>query len=523
MSKLRAVKPKVSEVPALVLERAECDMTLDEQLAKARAKIDDSLAAGAIGAASVGQNEMLFALTVMHQLGSFGRHLIFTPQLATCAPFEMPEGFALNVSPNAPVLSMPFSEQAMFNGLLAVPLPASKQLTLQYFGDSKNRVLERLAAELSDSADLGEGDASNFVGFFTSSERGAGTQFWCVTQCHSTELARETHQLIRRAEPESMDRVDDWARRSVDAANRYRQRAHMIENYEVSIDIDGTSATSSSSSSTALATLDDSADAGRTKNASAKDAQKVDYTTWETLFIKTQRMHEIRRLQREHRLATVRKALQLIGLQQPASAESFTLEAPQLIESTFNCVDQVNRKEAFSDLVYLSRMSSVHAIGRNGTIFCDAPSVGVSVLRGPWQIDRVVQRNSKHPLNPFIGVPIGTGWLKTPALWVAGGGGSASVADESLLVNSTHCWSQRTMPNMLFDVRNAHSRVKERKTWTSWLEHCGYPSGTTSTSELPLTPICVRWARPPALPSSYLAAAATTSTATAAASSTENE
>ena len=76
MSKLRAVKPKVSEVPTLVLERAECDMTLDEQLAKARAKIDTSLVVSGSTTGSggeVGQNEMLFALTVMHQLGSFGR------------------------------------------------------------------------------------------------------------------------------------------------------------------------------------------------------------------------------------------------------------------------------------------------------------------------------------------------------------------------------------------------------------------------------------------------------------------
>jgi len=491
------VKAKVANVPELLRERAECDMPLDEQLSKARAKIDTSLlvaAAGGGGGGEVGQNEMLFALTIMHQLGSFGRRLVFTPQLAACAQYETPEGFALNVSPNAPVLSMPFSDDAMFNGLLAIPLPASKQLTLQYFGDSKNRVLERLCTELSDTNDIGDGDASNFVGFFVSSERGgAGTQFWCVAQCHSTALASETAQLIRRAEPESMDRVDECARRFVDAANRYRERAHMIQNYEVSIDInvESSSTSTSTSSTSSTSTLEDSSSSG------SKKQQKgiIDYTTWETLFLKTPRMHEIRRLQREHRLATVRKALALLGLTTPETL-AVTLESPQLIESTFNCVDQVNRKEPFSDLVYLSRMSSVHAVGRNGVIFCDAPSVGVSLLRGPWQIDTVVQRNTKNPLNPFIGVPVGAGWLKTPALWVPP---AAKTPDDALLVNNTHCWTQRTAPNMLFDVRNTHSRIKEQKTWTRWLEQCGH---VAANGELPLTPICVHWAKPPALASS---------------------
>ena len=81
MSQLRALKPKVASVPKLVLDKAECDLSLAEQLEKARSKIDDSLV-------PIGQNEMLFAMTTMHQLGSFGRRLTFTPQLALCGQLD---------------------------------------------------------------------------------------------------------------------------------------------------------------------------------------------------------------------------------------------------------------------------------------------------------------------------------------------------------------------------------------------------------------------------------------------------
>jgi len=474
MSKLKVLRPKVQQVPELVLEKAECDLPLEAQMHKAARKVDESLV-------QLTQNETLFALTVLHQLGSFARRITFTPQMAQCAQFEKPECFALNVSPNAPVTPLPFSEQAMFNGLIAVPLPASTKLTLQYFGDSRNRVLERLHSELDNTRDLGCGDPSNFVGFYSSSEPGVGTQFWCVAQCHSTELSLETSRLIAAAEPESLDDVDDCARRFVDLANKHAEHMHTLENYHVAIDIDAP-------------------DKNALAKASAAAKKPLGYTSWSTLFLKTARLHEIRRQQREHRLATVRKALAAIGVQLQAP---LTLESPSLIESTFNCVDQVNRKEEFGDLVYLSRMSSINAVSRDGVLFCDAPNVGVSVLRGPWATERVAEQNKQNPLAPFIGVPIGTGWLRTPTLIELAQDSAAPVTTasvESMSVSNTHFWQPSAQINLLFDVRNCHSRSKETK-WKPWLEKCGYSGG--AARELPLTPICVRWAQPPVASTPY--------------------
>jgi hypothetical protein len=459
MSNLKAVKQKVpGEVPPLVLERAECDMTLDEQLAKARSKIDYSLTS------TITQNEMFCFVTWMHKYGSFGRRLVTALNQPACTEFEVPECFALNVSPNSPVFSDPFPPDTMFNGLMAIPLPPTKHITLPFFGDS--HILDRLCNELDSSGDLGEGDPSNFVGFFSSSERGTGMQFWCVVQCHSTALSRETMKLIRDAEPTSMDAVDECARRFIEAANEFKSRAHLVKNYEVSVNLEKSSSSSSGSGKSSV----------------------PNYVTWNQLFLKTPRMHEIRRQQREHRLATMKKALRIVGLDPGAS---LNLESPQLIESTFNCIDQVDRHEPLSDMVFLSRMSSIHAIGKAGTLFCEPPSVGVTLLRGPPEIERVMHRNAEQPLQAFIGVPVGTGVNKTPMLFREAS--SPTLDDnDSLMPNSVHCWKDTSRPNVLFDVRNLRTRARD-SAWSMWLESCGI---SARAGETPLTPICVRWANP---------------------------
>jgi hypothetical protein len=449
--KVLGKKSGVVDVQPFVPEKAECDLPLEERIRRAQSKIKE--------AAALDANSILCYMNMAYQLGSFARQLrvaAFAPQPASD---EMPSGFALHVSPNAPVLMTSFLDLTLFNGLMAVPLPSStRQLSLNLFADRQRNFLGRLCRELSDEHDLGLGEPSNFVGFFYDAVE---SQFYCVAQCHSTALALEATRIVMDAEPLSLADADDCARRSVEAANQARQRMHTVANYEVSIDINNITRSSSSTS------------ASTTKKGTG-------YTTWDALFTKNPRMIEIRRAMREHRLNVIRKACKIIGLDLTCS-----LEAPEIIDTTFNVVDQVDLKEASSDRVLLNGMASIHQISRAGSLYVELPKVWL--LRGPWETERVARQNAEHPLTPFIGVPVTSGRRKTLALLESEQVNDDWKRNETLLPDEVHSWPDGEA-NLLFDINNNRKRSLDAK----FIEQCGHKPG----KELPLTPVCVRWARP---------------------------
>jgi hypothetical protein len=469
----RAIQPKVDNVPKFVPTVAECDLPLEACLATARAKLDLSM----VLPGSVQQNEAMFAETVMYQLGSFGRRFSFGPQLCQSTPLETPEGFALNVSPNAPVFPLPFSERALYNGIIAIPLTElahstqASQLSLQFFADPKNRVRENLLEQIRNDEDLGVGDESNFAGFFSSTQRGKAPEYWCVVQCHSSRLSREAYDMICAAEPESIDQADSIAREMIRVSNEYKQREHTMRYHTLSVDLDKP-----------------------VKSASEVGRVELLYITWEQLFVKTPRMHEIRKEQREHRMRVMKKTLAIVGIDtRTMPALALHIDSPFLREvPSFNTVDKVDKNEPRSDLCYLSRMASVHSVGRHGTVFCEAPFIGPVILGGPWDINRVIATNKDNPRSSFIGVPVGTGTILSQQRYAA----ARFTPRTDTLQTQTHVWSPNAaVEHPIFDVRNTISRANSAE-WTSFLYKCGH----TNDNELPLNPICVRWTTPTPTP-----------------------
>ena len=269
---LRAVRQRadVADVAPLALEAVECDLDIDEQMRRAAAKINQQFA-------QLDDAGTLCAMNYVYPLGNFARQLRIVPQASRfVAPAERLQGFALHMAPNAPVFALPFASLPMFNGLLAFPLPPARNLTLNFFANPQNRVLERLAAELSDADDLGAGDTGNFAGFYYDAN---ALQFYVVVQCYSETLARETWQLIVAAEPQSLADVDAAMRASVAAANERRRREHLVDNYEVSIDVAAAKAAAAASAAASVSSA----------------STKPRYTTVDELFLRSTRMQEIAR------------------------------------------------------------------------------------------------------------------------------------------------------------------------------------------------------------------------------------
>lgn len=460
---LRAVRQRadVADVAPLALEAVECDLDIDEQMRRAAAKINQQFA-------QLDDAGTLCAMNYVYPLGNFARQLRIVPQASRfVAPAERLQGFALHMAPNAPVFALPFASLPMFNGLLAFPLPPARNLTLNFFANPQNRVLERLAAELSDADDLGAGDTGNFAGFYYDAN---ALQFYVVVQCYSETLARETWQLIVAAEPQSLADVDAAMRASVAAANERRRREHLVDNYEVSIDVAAAKAAAAASAAASVSAA----------------STKPRYTTVDELFLRSTRMQEIARAQREHRLAVALRLCSMFGL---SPGDNVRLESPHLIEVTYNCVDVVDRNDPNSDRVLLSLLASANQIGGGGMIYCETPRV--FLLRGTWQKERVARRNRELPADAFIGVPVNSGRTQTLAARAVALASRDWRTDDRLRPNDNHTWPDAAA-NLLFDAANTRRRELDVR----FLDVCGRDPASTET---PLVPVAVRWLTPPRL------------------------
>ena len=356
---------------------------------------------------------------------------------------------------------------------MAFPLTgqAYQNLTMTHFADLK-RLRRDLLEKIDEELDLGVGDDNNFVGFYFSTERGKPMQFWCVTQCHSTALSREVFKMICDAEPENNEVANDFARKVIAARNEIIQSEHQ-QLYS--------SKTLSSSSSSSSA-------------PEKQKSQKTPFTTWEELFFKTQRMRDIQQLQRKHRAGIILKALELAGLPSPTSANGIDkrqeaiVESPATVDTTFNCVDQIDTSDSMSDIVYLDELTSVYMLRNRGVVFREQPNLGVTILKMPWNID-VVREKATDLENtlPFIGIPIGTGTKLSNSLLFSRNEATRTAPTD------IHFWQQQTQTNTtknyLFD--EANNRDRHSAAWVEWMKDCGYLG-----HELTLTPIIVRHARP---------------------------
>ena len=464
---------KVATAPPFVPLVPICDESIGKQMVEAESKIDTSLTFDAVG-----DEAQMYAMTTTRLYGDFARAWIWSPNHTDSTCGEQPSGFQFNMSPKSPVFNDPFSQRAMFNGVMAVPILDVPTLTLRFLADRKNRVVERMMAELDSEADLGgSGDDTNFAGIYSTVTRDSQsetTTLWAVTQSHSLAVADQTARLIRDAEPDTTDAVCARTRDLTTVTNQI-----MLERYER-----------------------DYCGGTDEKESQRRDkvSEKSPFTTVEELFFKDRHMSQKRAAQREHRARVLAKLLKAASVvsRRLGSGDSLDesarkiLEFSDKVEVTFNDVDRVDKADPYSDVVYTSNLISVYDIGTNGAIVRDAPLLGLDVLRGPWDADGVANRQ-RDAERPFISLPTGGGMRQSNALRFE----NATPALAKKCASSSSevwLWTPPTSGDchFFFDNENIRSRSAERR-WLQFESACGFPP---TNEKVHLSNVLIRLASP---------------------------
>lgn len=428
-----------------------------------------------------------YALNIMLRYGEYGRQFKFARNCTASAPGTNPTGFQVTVLAGSPVWSETFSRTHMFNGTLAFPLDAGEASALvgtggraktEYFLDSRNRVAERIK-ECLDS--LGSGDETNFAGVFSQhGTRRGDSRFWIVVQAHSDALSRRAFEMIEAAEPDSLRDVDQKSRFMVERHNQ-------------------------------VVAARDSGD--QTKVRLAKEFSQADseytwneFTSWDELFIRSPEMMNMAPNQREVRGNIMLRMMQALGLgapkQNPETRKELlyaVLDSEHTVDQTFNCVDVAGSSGRTQCLAYFDKLSFRRAIRPAGALVCEFPTVGCSVLRGPWKEsampigDGIVDASAG--MFQFLGVPVCTGMARSNAYLAAEAFRLGAVTRASLLSDVASTFSfvdgtDMTLRSALFTVNNVRKRSSS---WEAYETQCGFDR---ARGVIQLEPVRVCYASP---------------------------
>lgn len=449
-----------------------CDMDLQQQVLSSRKKIDDSMVRD--DGERVSQTQAMYALTTMMRYGGFGRGWKWSSNHTDTVQGDTPSGFQFNVSPRAPVFHAPFSKHSMFSGTMAFPLSLGEssdrvngqRISAEFLYDSQNRVLETLLDTIDPESDLGLGDDSNFAGIFAAPP-GTSSDYWCVVQCNSTALSRKVYDMILEAEPESMDDVDTFERDFVDNNNRFMELG-WYEQKKIS----------------PPAALKKPGTIG-----------KRNYVSWEDFFFHNRALLDIKRQLQLHRVDVLCKAMRCIGLGVPAKGGSKyavrenTLASEHLVNNTNFGVEQVDINDSMSDVVYLSNLTSLHAISNSGVVVRGRPQHGLVVMPGPWNKSPILSADTFEKELSFIGVHTCTGMKKSTALLTSLGLACDTSAD--VFRSNTHRW--RTVDDL---VSSRHHMMFDASTGRGWSAIKRYKACVPPSKHFALSPVKVVYAPP---------------------------
>ena len=468
-------KPPLPDAPLFVPMKVTFNSSMPNQLVEAETKIDTTR----IGSTELGMEASMYALTTTRQYGDFSRAWIWSQNACSTVCGDQPSGFQFNMSPQSPVLYDPFSRRAMFNGIMAVPITDVPALEMRHFFDPKNRVAERMMSELRNEEDLGgPGDDMNFAGIYSSTMRTMSTEstvFWLVTQSHSLAIADATMKLIENAEPESPALVTRRAEQLVELSNAIR-----LDEYERAYCNKG----------------------GSERRNSFGVQPKAPFITVCDLFFNDANMAQMRENQRMHRakvLAKLARAASVVSPRLNSGSSSIdevarrVLDCSDLIDSTINTVDRVDKHDTTSDVVYSSNMVSIYDIGSNGVLVRDTPRIGLDWLRGPWDKDSVC-RDQRSAERPFISLPVSTGMKQSNALRIEEAPFSTAAACSSKLNTNTWIWTPPSSGDChyWFDLENVRSRQADKR----WLRHEIVAGFKEENGVQHLSNVCIRLASP---------------------------
>lgn len=470
----KVVVPK-KVAPSFAPMKVAFNLSMPDQLVEAENKIDGSRA----GSTPIGVEAAMYALTTTRMYGDFARGFIWGQNACSSVCGDQPSGFQFNMSPQSPVLYDPFSRRAMFNGIMALPIIDVPALEMRHFVDPQNRVVERMMSELRNEEELGgPGDDMNFAGIYSSTMRttsSESTVFWLVTQSHSLTIADATIQLIENAEPESPEVVTHRAEQLVDLTNAIR-----LDEYEQTY---GGRARSERNNLLAV-------------------QPKAPFATVCDLFFNNEQMARMREGQRMHRarvLAKLARATSIVSPRLHSDSVSIDevakriLDCRDLIDSTINTVDRVDKSDTTSDVVYSSNMVSIYDIGSNGVVVRDAPRVGLDWLRGPWDKESVCLAQ-KALEKPFISLPVSTGMKQSNALRIEEAPMKTARACSSKLNPNTWLWTPPVSGDchFWFDAENVRSRQADPR----WLKHELAAGFRQENGVQHLSNVCIRLASP---------------------------
>lgn len=477
-------KPTVANAPPFTPMRVTLNLSMPQQLVEAGEKIDTAR----LGSATkLGFEAEMYALTTTRQYGDFARCWLWSQNACSSVCGDQPSGFQFNMSPQAPVLYDPFSRRAMFNGIMALPLLDVPALAMRHFMDPQNRVSERMLAELRNDDDLGgPGDDMNFAGIYSTTMRDTASEstvFWLVTQSHSLAVADATMKLIEDAEPESPAHITRRAEELVDLTNAIR-----LDDYEQKYCSGGSSSSSSG-------------DTGSRRRSTGVQP-KAPFTTVGDLFFRDPSMAQMRDAQRLHRARVLAKLARAASIVSPRLHNGATsldetarriLDSRELVDSTINTVDRVDKSDASSDVIYSSNMISVYDIGANGVLVRDAPRIGLDWLRGPWDKKRVTAEQAASD-RPFISLPVSTGMKQSNALRIEEASASTASACSARLNSTTWLWTPPRSGDchFWFDLENVRSRQADPR----WLKHELAAGFREENGVQHLSNVCIRLASP---------------------------
>ena len=328
-------------------------------------------------------------------------------------------------------------------------------ISLEHFADPELAIDSRLRTRLDQRTHLG-GGAVNFAGIFWSFEDNEH-RFYCVVQAHDEALSRAAFKLIEDNEPESFACVNEYA------------RALLSESAAFQADLDRRRATNNSVDLTEIARVAEEELQESSTTTKRRSKSRDPYTTWYEMFFRNERMREISRLQSEHRARIACLTMKEAGVGpvrcNASDTEMITavLEHPSTIHSAFNCIEQVDAENRWSDVVYLSNLTSAWAATSAGVaIRASLDDEGVTLFRGKPSPPRFAAEQRW----PFIGLPIATGPVYSPSLAVR----LANPFTESRTV----LWSLKQQPHHMLAAENWRSRKTE--TWLQWERDCGITS-----------------------------------------------
>lgn len=321
--------------------------------------------------ADVGKVCHLYALLLLRLYAEFARGFIRARNYAPgMSEDEVPRGWQLNVSPRSPLFSSPFTAAPLFRGVTLFSLKSATQGGVPITYDAI------VQAALQRTGDVPLALADDYAGVFANFSSVGQASFHCVVQAHSEEISRRAEQLVLDNEPESMQLVNEFLRQLV------KLRADSTRSTVTS--------TTSELYDLALKDLTESREPARIKEP---------YVTWRQMFASPE-MRALQLSQRVHRANVICSTMRRFGID--AVDAQVVLESQTAVNSTLNCVEQMNKDDETSDMVYLNNLASSWTVGRTGYLM----RVGATKLL--WHKQSLTQSAYLGMKPPFIGLPFTT-------------------------------------------------------------------------------------------------------------------